>query len=249
MTGRRGDGPGSQQWVSAGYFLSPPERVEDVAGGWGVAPAPLGHGPTFPDACFLEGSEGRPGERAEERRSVLARFSIPGERLEDVRRAIVGDFDREWDADGACLRPAYARSLARRFLADAPAASVLGLAVTPETARRLAARYRSGAAFAYVPRWVREPGPPEAGAVVLGFAPVPILREVPQRGCSWTCEGLDWDHVEREAGVRPDERGLLATLGDAERACRWLRTQEGLCGGDDWFAWRVAIHPGRAQPA
>jgi hypothetical protein len=229
--------------VSAGYFLTRPVRVEWLPGAPEVLTLAEHLAPTLPSGCFLEGSQGPwPNHREEQRQKVLAFFSIREGRLEEIRRETVAVFGREWDFDGACLRLEYARSVARRFLDDATDARIVGLAVAPGQARTIEARFRAGASNGYVPAWLRSPAPPEGGGTVLGFEPAPILRESPQRVCSWICEGLDWDEVEREAGVRPDARGLLASLSDAERACDWLRAQPGLCGGDDWFAWRLASY-------
>lgn len=241
-------------FLSAGYFLTRP-----VACGWLEAePGEAGRvdrrlwtlnehvAPTLPSSCFLEGSEPWPGEREQARRGVLQFFSISPDRVEEVRRFSVDPARADavdWDSGGGSIDLVFVRDAARRFLPAGSDAVLLGLSAAAADVPAIERCFDLENDRPDVPAWIRRQAPPEPGGRVVGFDPAPILRECAQRACSWICEGLDWEEVARDLGVRLNGHGLLDTYDQARRACAWLRDRGNLCGGDRWFPWRLSVHP------
>lgn len=203
-------------------------------------------GPTLPSPDFLEGSEPTPGHRHRQRLRVLDFFSIDRARLEEVRRWSVdpaNSKDVDWSPPYGAVTLKFLRETACRFLPARTDAIILGLAAAASDAEAMTRCFGAENDSPFVPRWIERGMPPEPGGRVLGFEPAPILRESPQRACSWVCEGLDWDQVEGELGVRLNEHGLLTTHEEATRASAWLHGLGDLCGGDRWFPWRITAYP------
>jgi hypothetical protein len=236
-------------FISADYFLTRP-----VAGAWldpTTFPARVltlnEHvAPTLPSPEFLGGSEPWPGYRERQRLRVLDFFSIDRARLEDLRRWSVDPAnadDVDWGPPYGSVGLEFVRETARRFLPVGTDAIVIGIAVAASDADAMARCFGVENDAPCEPRWLERRTPPEPGGQVVGFDPAPISRECPQRGCSWICEALEWEEVEREVGARLNEHGLLATYDEAFRASTWLRGLGDLCGGDRWFPWRISAYP------
>jgi hypothetical protein len=176
---------------------------------------------------------------------VLAFFSIDRARGEELRQWLVDPAnadDVDWDPGGGSVGLGFVRETARRFLPHGTDARIVGLAAAASDADALERCFGVENDAPCVPSWLRRRASPEPGGTILGYEPAPILREAPQRACSWVCEGFDGDQVEEALGLRPDESGLLSSHEEASRACAWLRGLGGLCGGERWFSWRLSAY-------
>ena len=235
-------------FVSAGYFLT---RRVSFDGGDGTPRRIVSMSDhlakVLPSSALLEGSPGPwPAWRKERRQELLAFFSIDPSRADEVRSWFLDPANVEqvdWDPGGGAREVAFLRKAAGRFVPPETGATIVGLSVAAGDVGAVGRAFGAENQQPFVPAWVGRRTAPDPGGRALGFEPAPVLRETPQRACSWLCEGLDWDEVERETGLRPDDRGLLATYEEARRASDWLSAQRGLCGGDRWFAWRLEEYP------
>jgi hypothetical protein len=236
-------------FVSAGYFLTRPVSFDGADGRPRriVSLTDDHRARVVPSFALLDGPPGPwPGWREERRQELLAFLSVDPSRGDEVRSWFLDPVhveEADWDPGGGARRVAFLRETAGRFVPPGTDATIVGLSVAAGDVAAVGRAFGEENQHPYVPAWVERRAAPEAGGRALGFEPAPILRETSQRACSWLCEGLDWDQVERETGLRPDGRGLLATYEDARRASDWLSAQPGLCGGDRWFAWRLDEYP------
>ncbi len=236
-------------YLSAGYFLTRPvacEWLDPTRFPPRLLTLNKDLAPALPSSEFLEGSEPWPGWREKQRHRVLDFFAIDRSRLEEFRRWYVSPTNAalvDWDPPYGSVGLEFVRETARRFLPAGTDATILGLSAATSDVGAIARCFGEENEDPFVPKWVTRCAPPEPGGRVLGFESAPILRECAQRACSWICEGLDWEEVERVLGLRPNEFGLLETYEEACRASAWLRGLGGLCGGDRWFPWRVTAYP------
>jgi hypothetical protein len=162
------------------------------------------------------------------RREQAERFGVDPGRFHRLLLDVTNRIDGEVRYPDACVSLAVARELAD-YVGN-PACAIVGAAVRAADVEAILEETRpppmegcAPTARPAIGELAERREAPEAGGDVLGWEPLAVEGTCGVT-CSWICNGLERDFVERES-ARPNAHGLIEDGEVASRFARWIQAE------------------------